>query len=83
MIKAEKHERSGNNERNHLHQAWRLFYPRFDVAGRTRNSARQIRPDAQGLTEELKEKAPTKWVGLMNNIRNQAEEVILNELIYC
>ena len=30
----------------------------------------------QGVTEELKEKAPMQWVGLMNNIRSQAEEVI-------
>ena len=35
-----------------------------------------------GVTEELKEKAPMQWVGLMNNIRSQAEEVILTELIY-
>ena len=37
----------------------------------------------QGVTEELKEKAPMQWVGLMNSIRSQVEEVILNELIYC
>ena len=36
----------------------------------------------QGVTEELKEKAPMQWVGLMNNIRSQAEETILTELIY-
>ena len=36
----------------------------------------------QGVTEELKEKVPMQWVGLMNNIRSQAEEVILRELIY-
>ena len=36
----------------------------------------------QGVTEELKEKAPMQWVGMMNNIRSQAEEVILTELIY-
>ena len=36
----------------------------------------------QGVTEELKEKASMQWVGLMNNIRSQAEETILNELIY-
>ena len=35
-----------------------------------------------GVTEELKEKAPMQWLGLMNNIRSQAEEVILTELIY-
>ena len=33
----------------------------------------------QGVTEELKEKAPMQWVGLMNNIRSQAEEVILDK----
>ena len=37
----------------------------------------------QGVTEELKAKAPMQWISLMNNIRNQAEEVILNEMIYC
>ena len=37
---------------------------------------------AEGVTEELKEKAPMQWVGMMNNIRSQAEEVILTELIY-
>ena len=36
----------------------------------------------QGVTEELKEKAPMQWLGLMNSIRSQAEETILRELIY-
>ena len=36
----------------------------------------------QGVTEELKEKAPMQWLGMMNSIRSQAEEVILDELIY-
>ena len=36
----------------------------------------------QGVTEELKEKAPMQWIGRMGNIRSQAEEVILGELIY-
>ena len=39
-------------------------------------------PKQNGVTEELKAKAPMQWVGLMNNIRSQAEEVILTELIY-
>ena len=37
---------------------------------------------AQGVTEELKESDQMQWVGLMNNIRQAAEEVILNELVY-
>lgn len=36
----------------------------------------------QGVTEELKAKDSMKWVGLMNNVRNQAEEAILKEFIY-
>ncbi|TGX92657.1 TnpV protein, partial [Hominisplanchenecus murintestinalis] len=34
------------------------------------------------VTEELKEKAPMQWLGMMNSIRSQAEEVILEELIF-
>ena len=37
---------------------------------------------AEGVTEELKATDQMKWVGLMNNIRHSAEEVILSELIY-
>ena len=34
-----------------------------------------------GVTEELKAKDPMMWTGVMNNLRNQAEETILAELI--
>ena len=37
---------------------------------------------AQGVTEILKASNQMKWVGLMNNIRNQAEEIVMTELIY-
>lgn len=36
----------------------------------------------QGVTEELKAREQMKWVGLMNNIRCSAEEMVLIELIY-
>ena len=35
-----------------------------------------------GATEELKARDQMAWVGLMNGLRNQAEEMILTELIY-
>ena len=35
-----------------------------------------------GVTEELKASDQMKWLGLMNNIRQAAEEMVLNELIY-
>ena len=37
---------------------------------------------AEGVTAELKRKDQMAWVGRMNNIRNQAEEIVRNELIY-
>ena len=37
---------------------------------------------AEGVTEELKASDQMKWVGLMNNIQNTAEEMVLAELIY-
>ena len=43
-------ERSENNERNHLHQTGRLSYTRPNITDRARNSAWQIRTDAQGLS---------------------------------
>ena len=36
-----------------------------------------------GITEELKAKEQMKWVGLMNNVRSAAEEIVLKELVYC
>ena len=35
-----------------------------------------------GVTETLKSTDQMQWVGLMNSIRQSAEEIILNELIY-
>ena len=37
---------------------------------------------AEGVTEQLKAADQMKWVGMMNNIRNRAEEIVFNELIY-
>ncbi|MDD3334894.1 MAG: TnpV protein [Eubacteriales bacterium] len=37
---------------------------------------------AQGVDEALKARDQMTWVGLMNNLRNAAEEVVLNRLIY-
>ena len=45
-------ERSENNERNHLHQTGRLSYTRPNITDRARNSAWQVRFDAQGLSGE-------------------------------
>lgn len=37
---------------------------------------------AEGVTEELKAGDQMAWVGAMNSIRNRAEEIVLNEIVY-
>ena len=36
----------------------------------------------QGVTESLKASDQMKWVGLMNNFKASAEEVVMKELVY-
>ena len=36
---------------------------------------------AAGLTEELKARDPMRWVGLMNTLKAQVEEILYSELI--
>ena len=38
--------------------------------------------EAAGVTEELKARDPMRWVGLMNMLRAQIDELIFCELIY-
>ena len=37
---------------------------------------------AQGVNEALKERDPMAWVGAMNSLKAQAEEIVLTELVY-
>ena len=36
----------------------------------------------RGITEELKDTNPLMWVQEMNNAKHDAEEIVLNEVIY-
>ena len=36
----------------------------------------------QGVTEKLKAENQFEWIGLMNNIKAQAEEIIYTEIVY-
>ena len=38
--------------------------------------------EAEGLTEQMKEADPMRWMGLMNNLKHSAEEQVLKDLIY-
>ena len=37
---------------------------------------------AEGVTEDLKAQNPMEWVRRANNIRNRAQEIVVNELVY-
>ena len=36
----------------------------------------------QGVTKELKATDMMRWIGLMNNIRACADEIVLNDIVY-
>ncbi len=54
-----------------------LYYPDLELPEGTNYNIGKY-----GITEELKENDQMKWVGLMNNVRSAAEEIIVQELIY-
>ena len=61
------------------------LYPHLleiDRAARERMDAMLPRMmEEAGVTEELKARDPMRWVGLMNTLKAQVEEMILNEII--
>ena len=61
------------------------LYPHLREIDETANRRmEQLMPELMkqnGVTESLKASDPMKWVGLMNNLKSQAEETILAELI--
>ena len=55
----------------------------IDAAARSRIDL--IMPElakSAGATEELKAADPMKWVGLMNDIRNSAQEIVKEQIIF-
>ena len=62
------------------------LYPHLleiDRAARERMDAMLPRMmEATGVTEELKARDPIRWVGLLNTLKAQVEEVIQSELIW-
>ena len=81
-----------NYLREHKQVLWNTMilsetlYPHLREIDETANQRlEQLMPELMkqnGVTEELKAKDPMMWVGLMNNLKSQAEESILAEMIY-
>ncbi len=62
------------------------LYPHLYEIDETANlRMEQLMPELMklnGVTEDMKASDQTAWVGLMNACKSQAEEIILNELVY-
>lgn len=80
----------------HLKQHHKVLYMNLLTSGKLINYLADIDEQAkdmfsrlvkemairQGVTEQLKAADQMAWVGKMNNIRNQATEIVNQELIY-
>ena len=42
----------------------------------------ELMKESEGVTEQMKQHDQMAWVGVMNNIHNRAEEIVLCEMIY-
>ncbi len=82
--------------RKYLKQHRRVTYTNLLTSGKLNQHLMEIEQTAnsrleqltrqmaqtEGVTESLKAENQMKWVGLMNSIRQAAEEMVLKELIY-
>ena len=64
-----------NKLQKHLMEIDKIANERFDLL------MKQF-AQKENITEELKQKDQMKWVGLMNNISNCVDEIVLKECIY-
>ena len=86
----------GRSRLRQLQEHRSIIYNRLLLSGELYNDLRQADADAErlldtilpqmakdaGVTEALKASDPMNWVGMMNNITAQVEEIIWNEVIY-
>ncbi len=86
----------GQRHLRYLKQQRKILYTNLLTSGKMNSHLAEIDKQAEdmfsrvvkqlaeqeGVTEALKAKNQMEWVGRMNNIRNRAEEVVYNELIY-
>ena len=86
----------GMMRRNYLRENRKAIYTAMMISGKLNDHLEKIDREAtemteklisrmakeQGVDETMKATDQMKWVGLMNNIRQSAEEIVLRELIY-
>lgn len=70
---------------NHLLLSEKLYPHLLEVDQAANERLTQLMPPmikAAGITEQLKAAGQMKWVGLINAVKAQVEEIIFSELIY-
>ena len=70
---------------NSLISTGKLHTHLLEIEEVAKNRLEQIMPalmKTYNVTEAMKASDPMRWVGTMNNLKAQAEEVILTELVY-
>ena len=70
---------------NHLLMSEKLYPHLLEIERTAQGRVETMLPhmmEVAGGTEELKACDPMRWVGLMNTLKAQAEEIIQDELIY-
>ena len=86
----------GQRRLNYLKNHRRVLYANLLTSGKLRTHLHEINVTAherseriieqmmkaEGVTEQLKAENQMEWVGRVNNIRHQANEIINSELIY-
>ena len=86
----------GRMRRTYLKEHQKAFYIQLQARGELWQHLREVDEQAQsmvntivarmaevdGVTEELKATDQMKWIGLMNNYRHCAEELVIREIVY-
>lgn len=71
---------------NHLLLSEKLYPHLLAIDQAANERLEQLLPPmikAAGITEQLKATDQMKWVGLMNTVKAQVEEIIFMEILYC
>ena len=86
----------GQRNKRYLKQNHKVLYMNLLTSGKLNSRLADINEQAkemfsrmvkqlaerEGVTEQLKAENGLEWAGRMNNIRNRAEEIVYNNLIY-
>ena len=68
-----------------LFMSGKLFDHLHEVDLKAQNELDRLIPilaKQQGIAEQLKSENQLKWIGLMNNVKEQAEEFVLRDFVY-